>query len=397
MDTLTVRQARRLALARAGLLKPELTGLPARAAGRGRRARQRSHAIIERFGYLQLDTVSVAGARTHAIVLASRLDGFDATIAETLLRPGEPLFEYWGHEACWIPMDLYPCFDFRRREYRVHPWWGDVLTKHRKLARNLMQRIEREGPLRSLDLEGHSGSGWWDLKVDRRVAEALWSAGRLAIRERHNFQRSFDLTERVIPSAAADRHVSDKEALDTLLLRALAGHGWATTGTLAATWRLAKRREAIRDSLGRLTESGWIVPCNLRASPRDVAGWVRTEDLQLASQLDRVRPRRDRGVLLSPFDPVLWERQRAQLLFDFEQVLEIYKPAAERRFGYFCLPVLAGEHLIGRVDLKAHRQTGRLQVRSRHYEAAKTPPRDREAMQCALLRFSRSVGLALDS
>ena len=102
--------------------------MPSRAAGRGKRARSRCHAVIDRFGYLQLDSVAISGARTHSIVLASRLEGFGADLGEDLLARGEPLFEYWGHEACWLPMALYPHFEFRRREYRVHPWWGDILV-----------------------------------------------------------------------------------------------------------------------------------------------------------------------------------------------------------------------------------------------------------------------------
>ena len=146
------------------------------------RARERCHRIIEHFGYLQLDTVAVSGARTHCIVLASRLEGLDAALGETLLAPGAPLFEYWGHETCWLPLSLYPCFAWRRREYRVHPWWGNVLHEHRGVARSIMKRIECEGALRSVDFEGESGTGWWGLKLTRRVAESLWSAGRLAVR-----------------------------------------------------------------------------------------------------------------------------------------------------------------------------------------------------------------------
>ena len=187
----------------------------------------------------------MSGARTHCIVLASRLPGLDAALAETLLAPGAPLFEYWGHEACWLPLSLYPCFAWRRKQSRVHPWWGDVLREHRRLARSIVKRIECEGALRSLDLESRS----------RRVAESLWIVGRLAIRERRSFQRSFDLVERVIPTEVRSRRVSTASAFDTLLLRALAGHGWASTGTVAATWRLVKCRDRIHASLKRLQES----------------------------------------------------------------------------------------------------------------------------------------------
>src|SRR5688500_1991828 len=191
LDTIA---ARRLALARSGLLKPEWTDLPGSA---GRSPREAAHRIIDRFGYLQLDTVSIAGARSHTIVLLSRLEGFEHELGESLLTPGAPLFEYWAHEASWIPLGLYPVFAFRRRAFKHHPWWGDVIGENRKIARDLIRRITEEGSLRSLDMEGRGSRGWWNLKVARRVAAALWSSGELAIRERKSFQRTFDLTDRV--------------------------------------------------------------------------------------------------------------------------------------------------------------------------------------------------------
>ncbi len=401
MESLSVRQARRLALARGGLLRPEPTGLPVRAAGKGPRARARCHSIIERFGYLQLDTVSVAGSRTHSIVLASRLENFRACLGEELLAPGEPLFEYWGHEACWMPMALYPCFAFRRRDFKVHPWWGDLLGEHPRMVARIMGRVEREGAFRSVDLEGSGGQGWWDIKLSKRIAEALWSCGELTIASRCHFHRTFDLPERVIPEVIRATGVNDEEAFDILLSKALEGHGWATTGTLSATWRLVNCRHRVAESLQRLVEGGRIVPCAVHGAERELSGWVRPEDLDLAAELDRARPRRDRGVLLSPFDPVLWDRERVRLLFDFSQVLEIYKPAEVRRYGYYCLPVLAGDRLIARVDLKAERKAGHLRVLSCHYEPDRgkggASPRDRHAVQWALSRYASAVGLTIDA
>ena len=394
-ESISIAQARRLALAGAGLLAARRLGLPEHAGAHRARARERCHRIIEHFGYLQLDTVAVSGARTHCIVLASRLEGLDAALGETLLAPGALLFEYWGHETCWLPLSLYPCFAWRRREYRVHPWWGNVLHEHRGVARSILKRIECEGALRSVDFEGESGTGWWGLKLTRRVAESLWSAGRLAVRERRAFQRSFDLVERVVPAELRARRVSTAAAFDTLLLRALTGHGWASTGTLAATWRLVKCRDRIQASLKRLRAAGRILPCTLRTATRSIPGWVRVEDLERLPELEGLRPRRDRGVLLSPFDPLLWDRARVQLLFDFEQRIEIYKPPGQRRYGYYCLPVLAGERLIGRVDLKARRAQQELDVLSTHYENTKPGARDRHALRKALERFSASVALRL--
>ncbi len=395
METLSTRAARRLALARAGLLKPEWTGMPQRASGRGRRARSAAQAVIDRFGYLQLDTVSIAGARSHAIVPLSRIDGFDPTLAEELLQPGEPVFEYWGHEACWLPMDLYPVFAFRREEFRHHPWWGDLIGQHPEVADRLLRQIRDEGPLRSLDMEGRGSSGWWDLKVAKKVATALWSSGELAIRERKNFQRTYDLAERVIPADVRAQRVPKEAALEILFARALAGHGWAATGTLAQTWRLRNRPGEIREALSRLEERGEIAPCSLVLEDgTKSAGWIRPEDLELAARLEGVRPRGDRGVLLSPFDPVLWDRRRVDLLFGFHQVLEIFKPAPQRIYGYYCLPVLAGERLVARLDLKADRRTGELLVLARHFEESPSAA-DRQTVSTALERYAAAVGLTV--
>ena len=133
----------------------------------------------------------------------------------------------------------------------------------------------------------------------------------------------------------------------------------------------------------------------LRTAGRALPGWIRIEDLERLPELERLRPRRDRGVLLSPFDPLLWDRARVQALFGFEQRIEIYKPASRRRYGYYCLPVLAGERLIGRVDLKARRGEGKLDVLATHFERTEPGPRDRHALGRALERFSASVGLQL--
>ena len=323
----------------------------------------------------------------------SRIEGLDPALAEELLQPGEPLFEYWGHEACWLPMDLYPVFAFRREEFRHHPWWGDIVGEHPEVADRLLRQIRDEGPLRSLDMEGRGSSGWWDLKVAKKVATALWSSGELAIRERKNFQRTYDLAERVIPDDVRERRVAKEDALEILFERALAGHGWAAAGTLAQTWRLRNRPGEIKGALTRLRERGEIVPCALvLENGKKSPGWIRPIDLELATRLESVRPRRDRGVLLSPFDPLLWDRQRVDQLFAFHQVLEIFKPAPQRIYGYYCLPVLAGEKLVARLDLKADRKNGKLQVLARHFEGSPSSA-DREAVSTALERYADAVEL----
>jgi uncharacterized protein YcaQ len=401
METIELSEIRRLALARAGLLKPEWTNFPKCANGRTRRACKAAHRVIRRFGYLQLDTVSIAGARSHTIVLLSRLEGFDHELAEALLQPKEPLFEYWGHEACWIPIELYPVFEFRRKAFRRHPWWGDLVGQHPKIAENLRCRIRDEGPLRSLDMEGGGSRGWWDLKLVKRVATALWSSGELAIRERRNFQRVYDLTENVISDRWRQNGLPEPQAIEYLLMQALKGHGWASTGTLSQTWRLSNQQTLIRNTLKRLAEKGKILPCALvddhkKKSP----GWIRPQDLELAARLKRVRPRADKGVLLSPFDPLLWDRRRVKLLFGFDQILEIFKPAPKRKYGYYCLPVLAGERLVARLDLKADWKARKLHMLCLLFEetnaTGQAKSRDREAVRTALQRYAGALALKMD-
>lgn len=419
MPTLDTRAVRRLAVARAGLLTPERTGLPRRASGSGLRARKGAWHVLRRFGYLQLDSVSVVGARTHGLVLLSRLDGFEPHVAEELLRPGDPVFEYWGHEASWLPMELYPAFGWRRRKYKVHPWWGPLLDDHSQLAGQVLKLVHAEGPMRTTDLKEHLGgddkAGWWGHGKVKKVLSALWSSGELGVSERRSFHRRYDLTERVIPGEARAQDMSYEDALEVLLLKALDGHGWATRSTLAATWRFKKMWDDLDAALERLRERGEIVPAIFRAKAGDETdGWVRTRDLELAETLRTVRPRKEVGILLSPFDPLLWDRRRVEQLFGFEQVLEIYTPAEKRRWGYYCLPILAGEHLVGRVDLKAHRPKtsskksskersekrsektgGRLEVRALHYEREKPSAADREAARTALDRLAGQLGLDL--
>jgi uncharacterized protein len=396
VESLSTRAARRLALCRAGLLKPAWAGFPTRAPAGKAAARRAAHEVIARFGYLQLDTVSVAGARSHAIVLLSRLPGLDAALPETLLQPGDPLFEYWGHEASWLPMDLYPVFAFRRRELVHHPWWGDLLGAHPEVTEALRRRIREEGPLRSAEMEGSSGKGWWDLKLTKKIATALWSSGELAIRERAAFQRTYDLAERVIPESYRAAEMPEDDALEALLLLALQGHGWATTGTLAQTWRLRNRPAKIKAALERLVARGAVAPCTLVGDEgsRQV-GWVRAEDLELAARLEPLRPSPADGVLLSPFDPVLWDRPRVARLFGFDQVLEIFKPAGQRTYGYYCMPVLAGERLVARLDLKAERRAGTLEVLACHLEDGNraTQARAAEAVRVALARYAGALGL----
>jgi len=400
-EKIDIRDARRLALVAAGLLRPNLIGLPTSVSGAGLRAKKAAHALINHFGYLQLDTVSVAGARSHCIVLHSRWPRLDPSIGETLLTPEAPVFEYWGHEACWIPLDLYPHFEFRRVGFRNQPWAKRALAKNPGLDRELLERVRNEGAIRSLDLEGKGAGGWWGHKPAKRIAVLLWSTGELAIRERQNFQRTFDVAERVIPPAIRRRSgsLSLAQALPELLYRALAGHGWAQTGTLASTWRIRNRQKEVEAALATLCDQGRVVPCTLQTNPRDQKGWIRTDHLGLLSKIRRLRIDPTDSRLLSPFDPLIWDRRRTLNLFGFDYTIEIFKPKVKRVFGYYSLPILAGEFLIGRTDLKADRRKGELRILSHHREDLRglglEPKTAKAAESIALQRFADAMELDL--
>jgi uncharacterized protein YcaQ len=294
-------------------------------------------------------------------------------------------------------MEDWPLFAFRRKELQDRPRWGRFVREHRQQANALLRRIEDEGPLRSVDFESERHSHAWNVKITTVVASALWGTGELAIRERRGFQRVYDLTERVIPEDFRAHPTAAGKALPLLILKALEGHGWASRGTIAETWRLKNKGREVQGALSRLEESGMIVACELQDKDGGrIPGWIRGEDLDLAARLDRIRPRHDRGVLLSPFDPVLWDRNRVAALFDFDQVLEIYKPAKDRVYGYYCLPVLAGDRLVARVDLKCDRKVGRVEVLSSRFEDERPTNAHREAVRSAVERHRRLLGMDTD-
>ncbi len=319
-------------------------------------------------------------------------------LGEELLSPGQPTFEFWGHEACWIPMDLYPYFGFRRKAFRKREWVREHRNCDPKTRNRMLKQIRDNGAVRSLELEGKGSSGWWRHKTAKKIAVAMWFGGELAIRERKNFQRAFDLPERVIPEEHR-RDASLRESLPVLLGLALQGHGWATLGTLADTWRMINMRPALKEAIHTLEEDGTAIPCRLvRDGGRPIHGWIHRNYVERLDKIRRLRPQEREPVLLSPFDPVLWDRKRVQLLFGFEQALEIFKPAPQRKYGYFCLPTLAGESLVGRTDLKANRKEGRLSVLSEHVESTdrKGAAAELSLIRMAQMRLAQQIDLEID-
>ena len=386
--TISLREARRLALHCSGLLGnsqwPRVVKRRDQAA--------EAAAAVARLGYLQLDTIPISGARSHGLVLASRLPGYRTADAESLLGNSENLFEYWGHEVSWLPMSLYGAMEFRRLDFRNDPWWQDIAKNHPEWITEVLRRIEAEGPLSSRDFASDISDGTWYGRPPRRVLAALWSSGELAVRDRVGFERHFDLTERVIPKSAP-KAMSAAEGVALLLETAAALHGWAAPNTLCETFRLRRNRHAVTEAFDLLRESGRLLACDLVVKGQQrTAGYVRPADLEIAESLTGARG--PRGVLLSPFDPLVWDRKRAPLLFGFDSIMEFFKPAAQRQYGYYCLPVLAGEHLVSRVDLRANRKAGTIELLSRH-DVPDQAKRAARAVPLALARQAQAVGLEM--
>jgi len=361
-ERLSLAAARRIALAAQGFG----TARPARV------TRAHLGRTIRRLSLHQIDSVNVL-ARAHYLPAFSRFGEYDRALLDRAAwgrRSERRLFEYWAHEASLLPLDLHPLLRWRMaRADRGEIGWNTMRAwarERRQDAEAILQRIRLEGPLAASDFEhGRSRSGWWEWGDTKRALEWLFWAGHITtLTRRRSFERVYDLTERVIPPAIlALPTPSEADAHRALVERAAKALGVATAPDLRDYFRL--KPEAARAAITELVEQGLLLPVQ-------VAGWKQPAFLHR----DARRPRRVRSqALLAPFDPLVWERARTERLFGFRYRIEIYTPADKRVHGYYVLPFLLDERLVGRVDLKADRQRSRLLVRQVSWE----PDAPREA------------------
>ncbi len=340
-------QARRLALGAQGFNEPRPTG---------RVDRRHLRRVVDRMGLIQIDSVNVL-VRSQELPLFARLGPHSRSLIGDATRHGD-LFEFWVHEACHVPMELYP---LQRWAMRGHARWKSLrawAASNDRLVANVLDRVRDDGPIVASDLamRDRPKGTWWDWDDGKLALEHLFRTGEVAARRRPNdFARLYDLAERVIPAEVlAQSGPPAHDAKKELLVRAARHHGVGTASDLADYHRLAHTRTL----LGELVEEGRLVPVT-------VEGWSRPAFLHP----DAVIPRRVTArALLSPFDPVVWNRDRIERLFGFRYRIEIYVPAAKRQYGYYVLPFLLGNELVARVDLKADRSTGRLLVQSAYGE-----------------------------
>nr|WP_209397462.1 crosslink repair DNA glycosylase YcaQ family protein [Rhodoferax sp. AJA081-3] len=357
MPRLSVHQARALHLAAQGLLAPP-SKAATRAAVRG---------AIQRMGLLQIDTIHVV-ARSPYLVLFSRLGHYPRNWLEDTLAAGH-IFETWAHEACFAPADDLLLHRTYNRSARSH--WGlanaqKTHTSHRPHLDRLLAHIRDKGPVKSSDFERTEGQGgaWWGWKDEKRWLEALFASGELMVTRRDNFHRVYDLSERVAPAAlaleAAAAALDAQQIHDQFIERSIAALGITQARWINDYFRIKPR---LRDSdLDALVDAGRVL--RVAVEGWDAPAYVHRDNQTLLKKAAKGQLEATHTTLLSPFDPVVWDRERGSALFGFDYRLECYTPEAKRIHGYFVLPILCRGELIGRLDAKAHRAEGIFEVKA---------------------------------
>lgn len=338
---------------------------------------------IRRLTCVQLDSISTV-ERSHRIALASRVGNYARGSVDRLLAEGR-VFEYWAHEACLLPVEDWPLFR-PAMENGGRRWYGAVARTHPHLADEVLAEIRERGPLGSRHFEGAAGGGMWNWKPAKATLEMLWNGGRLVIAGRQGFQRLYDLTERVIPAEILAARVPDEaDRLRALTLRAVDARGALTEAGVAEHWRLHGGAARIRPHVDVLVERGLVERLAVEDGGAPVI-------VRAGAELDRPRP--TAATLLSPFDNLLWDRPFARRILGFDHLIEVYKPQAQRRYGYYVLPLLWRDRIVGRADLKSDRSEGTLVVKAFHREDGVRPSTALEtALDRALDRLRAVVGL----
>nr|WP_312855176.1 crosslink repair DNA glycosylase YcaQ family protein [Agromyces agglutinans] len=372
IDTVSPALARRIALAAQGFGRPPATS-PA--------GTRQVAGVVDRLGLLQIDSVNVF-ERSHYLPAFSRLGSYDRALLDRLANGGRGrLMEYWAHQAAYVPRELWPLFAFRRDEYRSKGSdWGGWVAENRQLAAWLVDELAAKGPMRASEIEHDANERrgpWWGWSDVKRTLEWMFRTGEVVCVERRRFERVYALPEQALPAAVLEREVPVADALRELVERAASALGIATEADLADYWRMT--RAQVKPAIADLVDAGTLVPVAVpgwQTGSRATPAWLHR---------DARRPRRMEAVaLLSPFDPVVWFRPRTERLFDFHYRIEIYTPEPQRKFGYYSLPVLIDDDVVGRVDLKSDRQGGVLRVQSAWAEAG--APADMAARLVPVLR-----------
>jgi uncharacterized protein YcaQ len=381
-ERLTLATARRVALAAQGFADPPPSG-PV--------TRRHLRRVLSRTNLLQIDSVNVF-QRAHYLPAFSRLGSYDMGLVDRMAYAGGPeareLFEYWGHEASLLPVGLQPLLRWRMERARnLEEGWGGTLATMRdrpEFVAEVLAMVSELGPVSAGDLrEGERRKGtWWSWDQTKMALEFLFWAGEVATAGRRSFERLYDLPERVLPAAVLAAPTPSREEAQRELMRLSArAHGVGTEKDLRDYFRM--RPQHGREAIAALVDAGELLPVR-------VDGWTPPAYLWPGAAVPR---RVTRSALLSPFDPLVWERARTERLFGFPYRIEIYVPAPKRVYGYYVLPFLHDEQLRARVDLKADRKAGALRVLASWLEPGNEPVAVATALAGALRRAAEWQGL----
>ncbi len=360
MPTISLCTARNVMLAAQGLARP-----PEKPA-------QKADVLsaVRRMGALQIDTINVV-ARSPYLVLWSRLGDYQTAWLDELLAEGA-LFEYWSHAMCFLPIEDYPLYRLRMLQAAAgNDGYAHWMRQHPEAMQRVRDRL-KSGAVRSVDFESKDKptGGWWNWKDEKYALEALLLSGEVMIARRQNFQRIYDLQERVLPgwqdvdSGGQSRLPSLEEVRRLKTLKTVQALGVALASWVPDYFRLPKTGNAAllealarEGLLHRLSVEGFAEPA-----------YIHPDRLGMLEDAAAGRLEPELTTLLSPFDPLVWDRQRARDIFGFDYTIECYTPASKRRYGYFTLPVLHRNALVGRLDAKAHRQDGLFEVKAAYLE-----------------------------
>jgi uncharacterized protein YcaQ len=325
---------------------------------------------VRRMCLLQIDTINVV-ARSPYLVLWSRLGDYQPEWLDQLLAEGA-LFEYWAHAMCFIPIEDYPLYR-RRMLDAVEDWawpvkWAAKWTQeHPEVVERVRSHLRENGAVRSVEFENkeRSLSGWWSWKKEEKSAlEAMLFTGEVMIARRQNFQRVYDLRERILPGWDDAATPSIEEVCRTLTLRAVRALGIAFPAWISGYFKQPKK--GMPQQLKALAAEGLLLRVEVEGFEQPA--YVHPDRASLIEDAASGELEPVLTTLLSPFDPLVSDRQRARELFDFDYTIECYTPAAKRRYGYFTLPILHRGKLIGRLDPKAHREQGVFEIKALHME-----------------------------
>src|SRR5258706_800505 len=388
MPLVTAADARLLLLQGRGLLET-----PARPASAASVAK-----LIERLGFVQVDSIQRV-ERAHHLILGARLDGYRPALLERLAFEQRLVFEHWTHDAAYIPVSLFRYwklrFERREKQMRERRWFKTRLGSDpdATIAR-VLRRVEREGALRARDFERGAAApstGWWDWTPEKTALEYLWHAGRLAIAGRERFDKIYDLVERVFPDAHAAAAPSHAELVDWACSSALERLGAATPRELASFWGAVSGCEAAawcHDAVSQHRAVSVALGAANGAKPR--AGLALPD---WKARAKRAPEPTAELRLLAPFDPLVRDRKRLERLFAFDYRFEAYTPAAKRRYGYYVLPILERERLVGRLDPRHDRARGALVVDGVWWERGVRPTAARKrALARALEKLATRIG-----